>query len=499
MARYILAIDQGTTGSTALLVNDKGDILYKENEEFRQIFPKAGWVEHNLEDIWASVGNTIRKVLSRAKSDGLKNVENNIACIGITNQRETVGIWERSSHKPVHNAIVWQCRRTTDFCKKNKVEEKWIKRKTGLVLDPYFSASKIHWLLKNVKGLKPKARKGELAAGTIDSFLVWRLTSGKSHVTDVSNASRTMLMDLKTCKWDKHLLDFFKISPKLLPEIKSSSEVFGKTCGLKFLPDGIPISGIAGDQQAALFGQACFSEGDAKCTYGTGSFLLMNTGKTLVRSKSGMLTTVAWKLGDKKETVYALEGSAFICGAAVQWLRDQLQFVKHASEIEDLASQVEDTDGVEFVPAFTGLGAPYWNPEARACITGLTRGSGRSHIARACLEGMALQNVDLLNAMEKDLKKRLRQLRVDGGACANNLLMQMQSDFLGTKVIRPKNIETTALGAAFLAGLGVGLWKSTKEIKAIWKKDAEFKPVVSKAKREQRLVSWHRAIKASQN
>lgn len=498
MGKYILAIDQGTTGSTALIVSDKGEILCKKNEEFPQIFPKPGWVEHNLDDIWKSVESTVKQVIEKAKGQGINDIESNIAGIGITNQRETVGIWDRKTHKPIHNAIVWQCRRTTDFCKKNKKEESWVKRKTGLVLDPYFSGTKINWLLKNVKDAGKRARAGDLASGTIDTFLVWRLTNGESHVTDVSNASRTMLMDLKKLNWDEKLLKFLKVPAKLLPEIKSSSEVYGHTKGLGFLPDGIPVSGMAGDQQAALFGQACFKEGEAKCTYGTGSFLLMNTGKNIVRSKSGLLTTVAWQLKNDKEATYALEGSAFICGAAVQWLRDQLQIIKSAPEIEELAKQVESTDGLEFVPAFTGLGAPYWDPEARASITGMTRGTNRSHIARACLEGMALQNVDLLRAMEKDLKKNLRSLKVDGGACANNLLMQIQADYLGAKVVRPVAIETTALGAAFLAGLGVGLWKSKKEITDVWAKDQEFKSSITKKKRDLRLVSWKKAIKASQ-
>lgn len=497
MSKFILAIDQGTTGSTAVLIDTQGKVVCKKNEEFPQIFPKPGWVEHNLDDIWKSVSNTIGAVLAEAEHLGFKNAASKIAAIGITNQRETVGIWNRKTHKPLHNAIVWQCRRTTDFCKKHKKEESWIKRKTGLVLDPYFSASKIAWLLKNSSARMSEAKKGVLAVGTMDTYLVWKLTKGATHVTDVSNASRTMLMDLKSCKWDKKLTDFFNIPEALLPEIKSSAEIYGVTKGLSFLPDGIPISGIAGDQQSALFGQACFKEGEAKCTYGTGSFLLMNTGKKIVRSKAGLLTTVAWRIGNEKEATYALEGSAFICGAAVQWLRDQLQFVQSAPEIEVLAKQVKETDGVEFVPAFTGLGAPYWDPEARACITGMTRGTNRSHIARACLEGMALQNVDLLRAMEKDLDKKMRQLKVDGGASSNNLLMQIQSDYLGAKVIRPRNVETTALGAAFLAGIGVGIWKSKKDILTIWSKDKEFQHSMTKTQREKRLVSWHKAIQAS--
>ena len=497
MGTYILAIDQGTTGTTALFVDEKGQIRAKVNREFSQHFPKPGWVEHNLEEIWNSVEESVGDLCQVMIRDGEKDILKKIKCIGITNQRETVGIWSRSSHRAFNNAIVWQCRRTTDFCKKHKKEETWIRRKTGLVLDPYFSASKIHWLLNNSVGAKPAVKAKDLVAGTMDSFLVWRLTDGGSHVTDVSNASRTMLMDLKSCKWDKKLLDFFKVPEEILPRISSSSEIYGYTSGLNFLPDGIPISGMAGDQQAALFGQACFKLGEAKCTYGTGSFLLMNTGKEMVRSKAGLLTTVAWQLAKDKEPTYALEGSAFICGAAVQWLRDQLKIVNSAEEIEGLAKTVESTDGVHFVPAFTGLGAPYWNPDARGCITGLTRGTNRGHIARACLEGMAQQNVDLLLAMEKDLKKKMRSLKVDGGASKNDLLLQMQSNFLGSTVIRPTQVETTALGAAFLAGLGAGVWKSKKEIKEIWLKDQEFKSKISVKQRAEKRRDWNKAVKSS--
>ncbi|MFK8137080.1 MAG: glycerol kinase GlpK [Bdellovibrionales bacterium] len=489
MEKLIMAIDQGTTGSTVSLVNLAGKQVAKINKEFPQYFPKPAWVEHDLNEIWQSIELAMKKLFETSKYNSRQ-----VAAIGITNQRETVGAWRRDNSKPLHRAIVWQCRRTTDFCKKNSAEQAWIKRKTGLVLDPYFSGSKINWLLKKSQDVKEQARNNNLAVGTMDSFLVWKLTQGQSHVTDVSNASRTMLMDLKTLKWDEKLLKFFKVKESILPQIRSSAEVYGHTKGLQFLPDGIPISGIAGDQQAALFGQACFKPGEAKCTYGTGSFLLMNTGADIVKSKSGLLTTVAWKIGE--ETHYALEGSAFICGAAVQWLRDQLKFIERSCEIEDLARKCDDAGGVEFVPSFTGLGSPYWNPEARAMIKGLTRGSGRSEIARACLEGMALQNVDLLKAMEKDSQKKLRLLKVDGGACSNDLLMQLQTDYLGSKVVRPKMVETTALGAAYLAGLGAGLWTSKKAIKEVWKVDKEFQPNSSSSQRKKRLASWHRAIKS---
>ncbi len=494
MRQFILAIDQGTTGTTAAIVNEQGDILAKVNREYPQIYPKAGWVEHDLKDIWDSVAYTVDHVITKAKEHGLKS-RSEIACIGITNQRETVALWDKKTSEPIHNAIVWQCRRTADFCKKHKKKEKWLRKKTGLVLDPYFSATKVRWLLENVNHARKKAKAGLLAMGTMDTYLLWRLTNGEVHATDVTNASRTALMNLKHLQWDSELLDFFSVPEEILPEIRPSSGVFGLTNGLSFLPDGIPIAGIAGDQQSALFGQTCFKKGDAKCTFGTGSFLLMNTGDTLVQSKSGLLTTVAWQLDDKKP-VYSLEGSAFICGAAVQWLRDNLGFIQESAQVEELAAAVEDADGVEFVPSFTGLGAPYWQPEARAMLCGMTRGTNRHHIARACLEGMALQNVDLLKAMQKDLDKKMNSLKVDGGAVANDLLMQIQSDFLGAKVVRPSQIETTVLGAAFLAGLAVGVWSSTKDIESVWKQDKIFCPQYTEKKRKDRLHRWHRAIKS---
>lgn len=490
---YIISIDQGTTGTTVGVVDLQGNLIVKHNHEIRQHYPKPGWVEHDLDDIWHSVVLGIRRVMDKAK---LKAKD--IKAIGITNQRETVGLWERQSGKPLARAIVWQCRRTSEECRKlkNKGLEKTVQKKTGLLLDPYFSATKISWLLKNIPSAKVQLKKNNLAAGTIDSFLIFRLTNGQSHKTDVSNASRTSLMNLKTTKWDSELLDLFGVPNGILPEICDSVHLFGETSGIPGLLDGTPIYGVAGDQQSALFGQMAFSEGDAKCTYGTGSFMLMNTGSKPVFSKAGLLTTVAWRLPGQK-TVYALEGSAFVAGATIQWLRDGLQFIRNSHEVEALARQVNDTGGVQLVPAFAGLGAPYWDPDARAVICGLTRGSGKSHIARAALEGIALQNVDILRAMEKDLGKNLRSLKVDGGASANNLLMQMQSDFMGVKVIRPQNLETTCMGAAYLAGLGAGLWSSLKSLNHVSKIDAKFGPQISRSMRAERLRLWHSAVHKS--
>ena len=488
---YILSIDQGTTGTTVSLVNSLGEIAFSANQDFEQIYPQPGWVEHRPSDIWSTVETCTKEVLEKSRIPASE-----IKAIGITNQRETVVMWERSTSRPVYNAIVWQCRRTTDFCKKLTRFKAKIKSKTGLVIDPYFSASKIRWIIDNNNSLKPKIKNKELAAGTIDSFLIWKLTNGISHVTDVSNASRTQLMNIKRGSWDKELLKIFGINESLLPEIKESSGILGHTKGLGFLPDGIPIAGVAGDQQAALFGQVCFEVGEAKCTFGTGSFMLMNTGTNMVLSKSGLLTTVAWKIG--KKLTYALEGSVFICGASVQWLRDNLQFIEKSSDVEALAGEVDDSGGVEFVPALTGLGAPYWNPEARGLICGLTRGTTRAHIARATLEAMALQNSDVLIAMQKDLKRKLKKLKVDGGAAENNLLMQIQADYLNTETIRPSNVETTSLGAAYLAGLGVGLWKDIREIQKIWKENKKFTPKMTEKKRKERFKKWHTAIRRAQ-
>jgi glycerol kinase len=491
MASYVLAIDQGTTGTTVAVVDRNGRLRASVNNEFPQIYPRPGWVEHHPEEIWASVLEGIRLVL---KGKHCKPSE--IAAIGITNQRETTALWDRQTGEPLYNAIVWQCRRTTSVCEALKKDgaEAAVKRKTGLVLDPYFSATKFAWLIKNAPGARSRIKQGRVLGGTMDSYLVWKLTGGDAHVTDVTNASRTSLMNLRSGKWDRDLLDLFGVPAGILPEIVPSSGVMGHTRDLPGLPDGIPIAGVAGDQQAALFGQACFSTGDAKCTYGTGSFILMNTGSKPVSSKAGLLTTVAWQLGGEKLT-YALEGGAFICGAAVQWLRDEMQFIRSAPEVEALASSVSDHGGVEFVPALAGLGAPWWEPEARGTITGLTRGARQGHIARATLDAMALQNVDILVAMEKDLGKRMRPLRVDGGAANNDLLMQIQADVLGRKLIRPQMIETTVAGASYLAGLGVGLWQNKQEVKQVWQVEREFSVAMSAKARRQRIESWHGAIK----
>ncbi|MBI2499920.1 MAG: glycerol kinase GlpK, partial [Deltaproteobacteria bacterium] len=473
MKDVILAIDEGTTGVTSVLIDRNLNILAKINNEFLQHYPSPGWVEHKPEEIWDCTLKTIEVAIQQA---GIN--PDRIAGIGITNLRETTVLWERASGRPVCNAIVWQDRRTAPTCEKLRIKGflPKIRNKTGLVLDPYFSATKIQWILENQGDLKK--RIPGICFGTIDSYLVFRLTGGKVHVTDVSNASRTLLMNLKSLQWDPELLKIFSVPAEILPTIVSSSEVYGQTSGLRVLPDGIPVCGMAGDQQAALFGQACFRPGEAKCTYGTGSFLMMNTGRKIVRSRSGMLTTVAWKL--KEEVTYAIEGSAFIAGAAVQWLRDGLKIIQRSSEVETLAKQVSDSGGVTFVPAFVGLGAPYWNSEARGLIGGMTRGTTTAHIARALLEGIAFLQYDILQAMQKDLGKRLKVLKVDGGACLNDLLMQFQSDILGIELSRPEMIETTALGAAFLAGLAISFWKDTAEIAAQWKENHRFKPKMPK-------------------
>lgn len=484
--KYILALDQGTTGTTVCLLDHSARMVATVNQEHPQIYPKPGWVEHDPEAIWQTVVSGIGQVLRKAGVSGSQ-----VAAIGITNQRETVVLWDKVSGKPLYNAIVWQCRRTTDFCArlKKKGAGSLIKRKTGLIIDPYFSGSKIRWLLDHTG-----ARASNVRVGTIDSFLLWRLTGGKAHKTDVSNASRTQLMNIHKGDWDQELLQLFKVPREILPEIVASNAEFGATSGVPCLPDGIPIAGVAGDQQAALFGQTCFSAGSAKCTFGTGSFLLMNTGAKAVASRAGLLTTIGWQLKGQKLT-YALEGGAFICGAAVQWLRDQMQFIKNSAEIEELAKQVDSTDGVYMVPAFVGLGAPYWDPDARAALVGLTRGSSRAHVARAVLEAMALQNVDILQAMEKDLGRRMSAVRVDGGAVKDDLLMQLQADFLGVNVQRPAQVESTVLGAAFLAGLGVGYWSSLAELSRVWSVEREFKPGLKPVARRQKLTEWHGAVR----
>ncbi|MEN0060382.1 MAG: glycerol kinase GlpK [Bdellovibrio sp.] len=487
---FIMAIDQGTTSSRTCIIDQAGGLVAEARETFKQIFPRPGWVEHDPEDIWYSTQLSMRRALEKA---GLKGSQ--VRAIGITNQRETVMVWEAKTGRALHNAIVWQCRRTQDLCEKLRKgkKEKMITAKTGLVLDPYFSATKVQWILKNIPGASQRARQGDLRMGTVDTYLLWRLTAGQAHKTDVSNASRTMLMNIHTGWWDEDLIKLFGVPESLLPEICPSNAEFGFTQGLGFMPDGIPITGILGDQQAALFGQACYKVGEVKCTFGTGSFLLLNTGTKAVKSKNRLLTTIAWKLKDE-ELVYALEGGAFVCGAAVQWLRDGLGLFPQSSDIEALAKTVSSTEGVEFVPALTGLGAPHWRPEARGVICGLTRGSTRAHIARATLEAMALQNVDILETMQKDLGKKLQGVRVDGGAAANDLLMQMQADYCGVEVIRPTNLETTALGAAFMAGLGSGFWKNLKEIQKVWRMNKQFKVKMSPAQRRQRRQQWSQAL-----
>jgi glycerol kinase len=486
--RHVIAIDQGTTGTTVLVLDEQLAVRGRGYKEFRQIYPTPGWVEHDPEDIWASVTTALKQALS-----GIAPAS--IAAIGITNQRETSLLWDRTTGKAAHNAIVWQDRRTADRCAELKAagKEARVRQLSGLTIDPYFSGTKVSWLLSNISALAAPARAGQLAFGTIDSFLVWRLTGGAVHATDVTNASRTLLFDINQLAWSEELLDLFGVPKALLPNVVPSSGPIGQTRGVPGLPDGIPIAGIAGDQQSALFGQACFAPGDAKCTYGTGAFILMNTGDKPVASTAGLLTTVAWKLASG-ELRYALEGSAFIAGAAVQWLRDGLQFFTSATEIEALAQSVPDSGGVVVVPAFAGLGAPHWRPEARGLITGLTRGTTRAHIARAILEGIALQNVDILRAMERDSGKKLTALKVDGGAAANNLLMQFQSDVLGVEIARPALVETTALGAAFLAGLGTGVWKDQAEVQKTWREERHFFPTAERTHITAHLARWDAAV-----
>ncbi len=489
MPRHLIAIDQGTTGTTVVVMNEHMELVATHNQEYPQHYPQPGWVEHDPEEIWASVESTLAGALAKAGIAG-----EDVAAIGITNQRETTVVWDRETGRPVHNAIVWQCRRTADYCAGLSAagHAEAVRKTTGLVLDAYFSGTKIRWILENVEGARARAEAGELAFGTIDTFLTWRLTGGQAHVTDVSNASRTLLMNLQTLDWDPGMCRLLEVPSSVLPEIRSSAEVYGRTRGIQGLPDGIPVAGMAGDQQSALFGQACFGPGEGKLTFGTGAFLLVNTGTEIVESTSNMLTTVAWKVGD--ETHYALEGSAFIAGAAVQWLRDGLGLIDTASEIETLAGSVEDTEGVVFVPAFTGLGAPHWKQDARGAILNLTRGNTKAHVARACLEGIAQQNADILAAMEADRGAPVAMLKVDGGACRNDLLMQMQADLAGVEVVRPTHVETTAMGAIFLAGLGAGIWENTDAIRAVWAEDRRFVPEISPSEREAKREAWAQAL-----
>jgi glycerol kinase len=486
--RHVIAIDQGTTGSTVLVLDERLALRGRGYQEFRQIYPRPGWVEHDPEDIWTSVCGALNAALR-----GIDPAT--IAAIGITNQRETTVVWDRKTGRAVHPAIVWQDRRTAARCAELAAggHAARVRALTGLTLDPYFSGTKLSWLLHNVAGAAAAARAGELAFGTIDSYLLWRLTGGAVHATDVTNASRTLLFDLETLAWSDELLELFGVPRSVLPSVVASSGTVGLTRGVPGLADGIPIAGLAGDQQAALFGQACFAPGDAKCTYGTGAFILMNTGDAPIASRSGLLTTVAWKLATG-ELRYALEGSAFIAGAAVQWLRDGLQFFTSATEIEALAGSVPDSAGVIVVPAFAGLGAPHWRPDARGAITGLTRGTTRAHIARATLEGIALQNVDILRAMERDAGRPLTVLKVDGGASANDLLMQFQSDVLGVEISRPELVETTALGAAFLAGLGTGVWQDQDQVTQTWREQKRFRPTADRARIAEHLARWDVAV-----
>ncbi len=490
-SHYILALDQGTTSSRSILFDKQGNIISVAQKEFRQIFPQPGWVEHDANEIWSTQYGTMAEAVAKAHIT-MKNV----AGIGITNQRETTVVWERSTGKPIYNAIVWQDRRTAGYCDelKSAGHASQIQQKTGLIIDAYFSATKLKWILDNVAGAREKAGNGELAFGTIDSWLTWKLTNGEVHVTDVSNASRTMLLNIHTAEWDEDLLKLFNIPRPLLPDVKPSSKIYGVTGNI--VPDSrIPIAGIAGDQQAALFGQMCTQPGMVKNTYGTGCFMLMNTGEKAITSRNNLLTTIAWQLDNKIE--YALEGSVFIAGAVVQWLRDELKIIRNSAEIEALAGEVKESGDVYIVPAFAGLGAPHWNQYARGTIFGLTRGSSNAHIARAALDSIAYQTYDVLKAMEADAGIQIKELRVDGGATVNDKLMQFQSDILNCKVIRPKVTETTALGAAYLAGLAVGYWKNISEIQQQWQADKSFTPAMTVEKRNELVKGWQRAVNAS--
>ena len=490
--KYIMALDQGTTSSRAILFDKEGNIIATSQKEFTQIYPKPGWVEHNAMEIWGSQSGVMREVLETNSIS-----PNEIAAIGITNQRETTIVWDKNTGKPIYNAIVWQCRRTSEICDEIEANgyKDMIKDKTGLILDAYFSGTKIKWILDNVEGAREKAENGELLFGTVDTWLIWNLTRGKVHVTDYSNASRTMLYNIKELKWDDEILELLNIPKSMLPEVKPSSCIYGNTDEQMLAGAQIPIAGCAGDQQSALFGQTCFEEGSAKNTYGTGCFMLMNTGEKPVESKNGLLTTIAWGVDGKVE--YALEGSIFVGRDVIQWLRDELKILYNAKQSEFYATSVEDTNGVYVVPAFTGLGAPHWNMYARGCVMGLTRGANREHLVRASLESIAYQVKDVLHAMEEDSGLKLVGLKVDGGASANNFLMQFQSDILDTNINRPKVVETTALGAAYLAGLAVGFYSSKDDIKNSWIIDKEFKPNMEEAKRANLYKGWKKAVQRS--
>lgn len=489
--KYIIALDQGTTSSRAIVFDHEGLIIATSQQEFPQIFPQPGWVEHNPMDIWNTQISALKSVI---KDNQIKAEE--IAAIGITNQRETTVVWDRATGKPVYNAIVWQDRRTAKFCDKLKATgyANMVSQKTGLVIDAYFSGTKVNWILDNVEGARARAEKGELAFGTIDTWIIWNLTKGKKHVTDVTNASRTMLYNIDALEWDTELINMLKVPKSMLASVKSSSEVYGEL-DPAYLGVSIPIAGIAGDQQAALFGQMCTKAGMAKNTYGTGCFLVLNTGDKIVRSKNNLLSTIAWQIDGK--TTYALEGSVFVAGAAIQWLRDGLEIIENAADSEDLALSVPDNGGVFFVPALTGLGAPYWDQYARGAIVGITRGTTKAHLTRAALESISFQVADVVRAMNADTGSDLKELRVDGGAVANNLLLQIQADLLNSKVVRPSILETTALGAAYLAGLATGFWANLEEIQLQWKEDQSFEPSMDAAKQKSMLDLWTKAVDRS--
>jgi glycerol kinase len=490
-AQFIMALDQGTTSSRAIIFNRAGDIVAVSQKEFSQIYPQPGWVEHDPHEIWSTQAGVAAEVIAKAGTTGDK-----IAAMGITNQRETTIVWDRKTGKPLYNAIVWQDRRTSAYCDELRAQglAEEIRSKTGLILDAYFSGTKVKWILDNVEGARAKANAGELAFGTVDTWLIWNFTKGKLHITDVSNASRTMLYNIHKQAWDESLLKLMDIPASMLPEVRASSEVYGET-EATLTPFKIPIAGIAGDQQAALFGQMCTEPGMVKNTYGTGCFMMLNTGEKAITSANNLLTTIAWRIGNT--THYALEGSIFIGGAVVQWLRDGLGIIRHSADVEALAASVKDTDGVYMVPAFAGLGAPHWNQYARGTIVGMTRGTKDAHIARAALDSIAYQTMDVLKAMESDAGMKIRELRVDGGATANNLLMQFQADIMETQVIRPKVTETTALGAAYLAGLATGFWDSIETIRKQWQEDAKFTPSMDAEKRTALTKDWQRAIRAA--
>jgi glycerol kinase len=489
--QYILALDQGTTSSRAMIFDRKGNVVSLAQKEFTQLYPQPGWVEHDPREIWSTQAGVAVQAVTRAGLAGAS-----IATIGITNQRETTIVWDRETGEPIYNAIVWQDRRTAAMCEALKAQglEEKVRAKTGLPIDAYFSATKIRWILEHVEGARDKARRGKLAFGTIDSWLVWNFTKGALHVTDVTNASRTMLFNIHTLQWDDDLLEALEIPRSMLPEVRGSSEIYGQTVAAVF-PAKIPLAGIAGDQHAALFGQMCTRSGMVKNTYGTGCFLVMNTGNKPIESKNNLVTTLAWKIGDRVD--YALEGSIFIAGAVVQWLRDGLGVIKSATEVEALAASVPHCDGVYMVPAFAGLGAPHWNPRARGTVFGVTRGTTSAHLARAALDSIAYQSVDVLQAMQADSGIRVGELRVDGGACANDLLMQFQADLIGVAAVRPRVSETTALGAAYLAGLAVGYWNDIGELESQWQLDKRFAPSMDRKAADQCLAGWRRAVTAA--